>query len=211
MLHLTMERKILIGFLMLCAIGVGIWLYNESKPKPGQLLDDLGRTHVPIGTEVKYNSNPPSSGPHYEVWIKAGFYDAPRDDRNLVHSLEHGYVIISYNCTYKPQSFFPIKEAFAQDLTGQMSESTESASPSGTLPPEFNSASCQDLISQIKQIYDDKGPHKLIVVPRPNLDAKIAITAWTHLEKMNSVDKGKINEFIDGNRDKGPEKTVETP
>jgi len=51
------------------------------------------------------NSNPPTSGPHYANEFDAGFYektdaaslqDYPEGD--LVHNLEHGYVIFWYNC-----------------------------------------------------------------------------------------------------------------
>lgn len=60
-------------------------------------------THVADGTEVKYNTNPPSSGPHYGQPLPAGFYaegdvvvDHP--ESHIIHSLEHGYVAIWYNC-----------------------------------------------------------------------------------------------------------------
>ncbi len=69
-----------------------------SKPLPGKSVPILGRTHVPVGTKVTYNSNPPTSGDHYATPEPAGVYDTPIPDGNLIHSLEHGYVIISYNC-----------------------------------------------------------------------------------------------------------------
>jgi len=37
-----------------------------------------------------------TSGPHYAEWTRAGIYNRAPEDGNLVHSLEHGYVIISY-------------------------------------------------------------------------------------------------------------------
>lgn len=71
-----------------------------SKPLPGKDVPTLGRTHVPVGTLVRYNSNPPTSGDHYATPEPAGVYDKAIPDGYLVHSLEHGYVIISYNCSY---------------------------------------------------------------------------------------------------------------
>lgn len=187
---MTTERKILIAAVAISLIGLLAFVFWETKPKPGQLLEDQGRGHVQIGTDVKYNSNPPTSGPHYEDWAKAGFFDSVIDDRNLVHALEHGYVIMSYNCSV------------AQ-------ESTNSASPSATLPPQFSSQSCQDLVKQLTNVYNDKSQKKLIVIPRPNMDTQIALTAWRYIDKLNSFDKPRIEKFIDAHRDQGPEKTIE--
>jgi hypothetical protein len=61
-------------------------------------VPDMGKNHVQVGTQVNYNSNPPSSGPHYDQALRAGFYDNVVPDGNIVHSLEHGYVVIWYNC-----------------------------------------------------------------------------------------------------------------
>lgn len=206
------EKKVLfiiIGFTLVTLI---IWLFWESKPKPGELIADLGRGHVPIGTEVKYNSNPPTSGPHYEEWTKPAVYDKPLDDRNLLHSLEHGYVIISYNCSFKKSAYL-IKEAIAHESTDAINEASAGAvaSFSAQLSEDFNSQSCKDLVNKLKKIYDNIGPHKLIVVVRPNLDAVIALTAWRYIDKLNSFDQGRIEKFIDAHRDQGPEKTIEQP
>ena len=89
-------------FLVVVLIIFLAWLFIESsKPLPGEKIKDLGRGHVPIGENVEYNSTPPTSGKHYEEWIKQGVYDEEKDDRNLVHSLEHGYIIMHYKCERK--------------------------------------------------------------------------------------------------------------
>ncbi len=54
--------------------------------------------HIPVGETYLYNTNPPTSGPHYAESAPAGFYEQPVADGYLVHSLEHGYVIIWYSC-----------------------------------------------------------------------------------------------------------------
>ncbi len=58
----------------------------------------LEGNHVAIGTEVQYNSNPPSSGPHYPIWAAYQEYQTPVDRRYYVHDLEHGAVVLLYNC-----------------------------------------------------------------------------------------------------------------
>lgn len=57
-----------------------------------------GAAHVPEGTQLEYCSNPPSSGDHYPVWAAFQEYAAPVDWPYLVHSLEHGAVLLLYKC-----------------------------------------------------------------------------------------------------------------
>jgi hypothetical protein len=47
-----------------------------------------------LSTRVKYSTNPPTSGKHYQIPAQDGIYgDAPQDEQ-LVHNMEHGRVII---------------------------------------------------------------------------------------------------------------------
>jgi hypothetical protein len=67
---------------------------------PGiETFPDEGRTHVPVGTVIHYNTDPPTSGPHYPDPEPGGFYTTPIDPGFLVHSMEHGGVIIYYDIT----------------------------------------------------------------------------------------------------------------
>jgi hypothetical protein len=54
--------------------------------------------HVPIGTTVDWNSNPPSSGPHYPIWAAFQAYTSPVPRGYYVHDLEHGAIVFLYNC-----------------------------------------------------------------------------------------------------------------
>jgi hypothetical protein len=106
-----MNRNIVIIFAVILAaiIGGGVFMITKSQNKTTdqpqaagkykwQKFPDLGRTHIKDGTKITYNSNPPTSGPHNATWQKYGTLDKPVADEFLVHSLEHGYIIISYNC-----------------------------------------------------------------------------------------------------------------
>jgi len=57
-----------------------------------------GHIHVSSCSDVTYASNPPSSGNHYPTWAKFKAYSAPVPWGFLVHSLEHGAVVMVYNC-----------------------------------------------------------------------------------------------------------------
>ncbi len=92
-------------------IGIIVWLFlNNSFSVPaqrvkekqllGQAVPVLSREHVPDGTKIQYNSNPPAAGKHYAQPQDAGIYATPPQDGHLVHSLEHGAIILWYNQTY---------------------------------------------------------------------------------------------------------------
>jgi len=51
---------------------------------------------VPTGISSKWNTDPPTSGPHYQVAAVWGAYTAPLNPAQLVHNLEHGGVYILY-------------------------------------------------------------------------------------------------------------------
>jgi len=55
------------------------------------------RNHVPAGQAVAYSSTPPTSGDHWERWADCGFYENGLPDELIVHNLEHGNIVVSYN------------------------------------------------------------------------------------------------------------------
>lgn len=97
------EQKVFIGIglaTVLIIIG-GILLLSKqdqrlNKSLIGQEVKIEGKNHLPQGTEIQYNSNPPAGGNHYPTTAHSGMYDTPPMDGNLVHSLEHGAVILWY-------------------------------------------------------------------------------------------------------------------
>ncbi len=73
---------------------------DEPLPEPEVIEVPIqGVNHIGIGeSHEPYNSKPPTSGPHYAEWVDAGLYDEIVPDEYLVHNLEHGYVIIWFDC-----------------------------------------------------------------------------------------------------------------
>ena len=72
---------------------------EARRPLPGVAYPIVGREHVPDGTVVdpaKYNSNPPTSGPHWQDPKKPGIYATPIPDSQAIHNLEHSHIWISY-------------------------------------------------------------------------------------------------------------------
>jgi hypothetical protein len=60
-----------------------------------ELYSDLDATHTE--TRVSYDQSPPVGGPHNPAWLNCGVYDEPQQNENVVHTLEHGAVWITYD------------------------------------------------------------------------------------------------------------------
>jgi hypothetical protein len=69
---------------------------------------------TPSGTSPKWDTVPPTSGPHYEVPVVYGIYDEPVYQAQLVHNLEHGAVAVQYGSDV-PQATIDELKRFAQD------------------------------------------------------------------------------------------------
>lgn len=177
------------------------WLLSPT-PVVGESLPIQGRDHIKVGANhAPYNSNPPTSGPHYEEPVAAGVYSTEYADENLLHSLEHGYVIISYNCEVKEVGIKLVRSVFAHGE--EEATASSQASPSAVIRDE----NCHRLEDDLKSLAEKLKVWKLIVTPRKNLDVRIALTAWGKIDKLNRMDGSRIERFIKAYRDQGPEKT----
>ncbi len=93
--------------------------------------------------------------------------------------------------------------------TGEMNAFTPQNPPEAevALPDSFNSDECKALVNQLSPLLDDY--HRLIIVPRPGMDTRLALTAWTYIDKLDTFDETRVREFISAHENQGPEKTVE--
>lgn len=93
------RRTVLIaGGVVLVVAAVISWaVWAANRPKPGIAIPDQGRDHIQVGqSHPPYDSNPPTSGWHYDSPADWGFYTTELPDETLVHNLEHGGIWISY-------------------------------------------------------------------------------------------------------------------
>lgn len=96
--HRASSASLLLVALTLLVVG-GCKVGDEASQvgTPFPLMD---AAHIPTGQSFEgYNSNPPSSGPHWAVASRCGVYPEGLPNEVIVHNLEHGNVIISYNLT----------------------------------------------------------------------------------------------------------------
>ena len=174
----TRRRRIWIGVAILGVVAfvamLGYLIYQQSQPvpHPGRDIPIQGRSHIPVGqAHDRYNSEPPSSGPHYDTPAAAGFYDQAPADEYLVHSMEHGYVIIWYNCDQ-------YKDGTCDQLKAKIKDAMGAAGVSAIT-----------------------GTLKLIATPRAGQKTMIALSAWGHIDAPAGFSKQDILDFIRGYRD----------
>lgn len=81
-----------------------------------QVFPGVSRDHIQAGTTGSgYNSNPPSSGPHWPSPAKDGVYDKELADETAIHNLEHGYVWISYRPDIGEEALSKLKTIVEKD------------------------------------------------------------------------------------------------
>jgi hypothetical protein len=94
-----------IWFLFLGGSGGETGIESQPLPENGddewidqvESFESEGRLHVEYGTDVNYTRTPPLSGPHWGGAVQAGFYTETPELPRLVHTIEHGGVVIYYD------------------------------------------------------------------------------------------------------------------
>lgn len=135
--------------------------------------------HVANCTPIKYGSNPPSSGTHYGTWAAFREYETPIERGFAVHSMEHGAVIISYNCEDCAGEV-----AAAKDLIFELGPDPLCCSPAGGCPTPVS---------------------RLILMPDPELDVRFAAASWGFTLKADCFEPEAFRAFVEAHRGQGPE------
>jgi len=140
-----------------------------------EMHPDEGATHVPCTQTVPYQTNPPSSGNHYNCWAAYQTYTSPIPWGNLVHSLEHGAVVMTYNCP----------DGCAADVAAMQALID-------SLPLDQN---CGPSL----------GKNRMILTPDPDLDVRFAASTWDWTLKADCFDPAAFQQFINDHYDHGRE------
>lgn len=144
----------------------------------GTYYPSQGHTHLTPAEpdDFVYNSNPPTSGPHREIFNDTFLSPAPLPSYVQVHLLEHGNVLLQYNCNCPDIAVALGSVAMTYD--------------NRLMPPSELQPTAADV-----QKTEDQGL-AVIVAPYPHMKSRIALTAWTRLGTLQMVDKAKIISFI---------------
>lgn len=137
----------------------------EGKTVIGQEYELQGAAHISPGSQHEpYNSNPPTSGPHYATPVQNGVRDEPIADETLIHNLEHGYIWISYRPDTSDDLKNKLKE-FVQDDDWKMVLAPRSQNDSPIVLASWGRLlKLQDYdeeqIKKFRNAYRNRGPEK---------------------------------------------------
>ncbi|HEX6302984.1 MAG TPA: DUF3105 domain-containing protein [Anaerolineales bacterium] len=172
------SRLIWGGIALVVLIGVGYVLWLALRPSVGESVSVMPDTsHIQEGVVPgPYNSDPPTSGPHYATDLRAGFYDESdlatlpgHPEGYLVHNLEHGYVIFWYNCDV------------------------------------IDEQQCLDIKSEIRSVIDDFNEVKVIAFPWESIEEPVVMTSWGRMQRFEEFDRQLAAAFVERNRNRSPE------
>ena len=172
------QNLILVGVGAVFVLLIGFIVYlnvRGAQPVAGEsTFASQGNIHIEFGSPspITYNSTPPTSGPHYGNLVGWGVYDEPQRYEHLIHNLEDGGVVLYYQC------------------------------PEG----------CPEVVKELTDLvqpYLAQGKHVVLVPNNPawsingsqplhqDMEARIALTAWQRILKLDEVDSGAVRTFIE--------------
>lgn len=191
---------VIVGVLVVLAIGLAVYvtqLFGGGSVDPdgieaadpnetgdaallsaAEQFPSEGREHVQPGTDIQYNQTPPLSGTHYAEWSGGGFYEEPQAYGNLVHSLEHGAVVVYY----APGA---LEQSGGDDETAEESLREFSANHDGQW---------RSFIA--------------VPNPDDDPEADYVLTAWRNRLYMDSYDPQTVYAFLSEFLGRGPENPV---
>jgi Protein of unknown function (DUF3105) len=169
---------------------------NTNGPAVGQAIAEMPHTHVQPPAPVNYLHDPPTSGCHYNLPatgtglsapIEPGVYDQSIPAEYWVHNLEHGYVVVLYNCPSGCQTQFNQLHAWYKGLSPD---------------PQLNS-SCP-------QAYNLSAPYaKVLVLPETTMKPQFAVVSWDWYDPMaGGLDLNEVQKFYNNHLDQAPEAGV---
>jgi hypothetical protein len=120
---------------------------------------------------INWNSNPPSSGPHFGLWAYWGIYPTPIPRGYYVHNLEHGGVVLSYRCASRAAS------AQCTAMHDQLAAFVNG------LPPE---PACVG--TGVRR--------RIILTPDPSLTTTVGGSAWGYTYNASCVDTRSLEIFV---------------
>ena len=97
---LARQRILIFGIAGATLIFVaGLVYFSSAQKEIGRSVPLQGDAHVGLGQpHPAYNTTPPTSGWHYEATASWGVHSDPIPDEVQIHNLEHGGVMVQYNC-----------------------------------------------------------------------------------------------------------------
>lgn len=140
-----------------------------------QSFEVASASHVADCSVLAEGSVPPAGGDHYGSWAAFQSYDFPVPHGFLIHSMEHGAVVLYYNCA-----------------DGCALEVAEVEAWVDSLPEDPLCVGTGAL-------------RRVALTPDPNLDVRWAMSAWGHTLRADCFDSARFRSFYDAHYGHGPE------
>ena len=131
---------------------------------------------TPGGTSKKWNTDPPTSGPHYEVPAIWGVYTEPLQPAQVVHNLEHGGIFILYGSDVPAATVDELRAFYNDHVNGT-------------------------LLAPLPRLGDKIALGAWVSSSATNPD-----DAKAHLAKCTTFDEKGFSAFFDAYQFKGPER-----
>lgn len=166
------------GIIVVVLVLGGTLIWRAVRPAAGEAFPIMPSSrHVPVGEDPgPFNSDPPTSGPHYDAPLEAGFYDegtasevGPYPTGYLVHNLEHGYIVFWHNCEI------------------------------------LDEVGCAELNCQLREVMDDARNIKVVAFPWTSIDVPVVATSWGQMQEFENFDTKMAFRFVSSNRNRAPE------
>jgi len=135
-----------------------------------------GASHVPQGTPLTYNSNPPSGGDHYGSWYRWTRTYEPITRGNYLHNEEHGGVVLLNPCASGCDAVTAELQRIGRALPHD--------------PLCLDEVNARWLVGRDPELPDD---------------IAVAAAAWGWTFTATCVDSAKIQQFIDDHYGDAPE------
>jgi hypothetical protein len=144
---------------------------SEAGCDPIDKAEPQEAKHIAQGEEhPPYNTNPPTSGPHYAAPlapIDPGFYQDPIEPEKVIHNLEHGMIVIWYSPDAPQETIDSIDKVTQQQPDATVAVPWDDM-PSGkqlVLTAWAKLQPCvkvsQDVVDQFRTLYQGKGPENV--------------------------------------------------
>lgn len=148
-----------------CAISIEQWPIGDA-------------THHAQGTALTWSSNPPASGPHYSRWAAFQEFTTPVPRGNYVHSLEHGAVVLLYNCDLVDTATCDAIKTALRAATTSIPDDAKCALPTRV---------------------------RTVMTPDTALTEPLVAVSWGFIYRAACVDQTSLNAFANDHYAKGPE------
>lgn len=112
---LSSLKIVSLALVTIAALVLWYLLRQPALPHNEVEVSIMSSEHIANTDDVVYNSNPPTSGPHFSDWKKEWkFYESELPTSGLIHNMEHGGIVVFYKSTLDEASKAELKE-FTED------------------------------------------------------------------------------------------------